>query len=101
MDCHAKVPTDCAQESERLDASLVQQRRLLGQHHQHGSFASSSPRLCLESRGPLRDNILVDVGAADARAIASTVMKSFFMMGKGCCFDRFVKKNSVWLGLLD
>ena len=36
-----------------------------------------------ESRGLLRVNVLVGVGAAEARAIASTVMKSAFMMGRG------------------
>ncbi len=38
----------------------------------------------------MRDIILIGEGAAAARAIASTVMKSVFIMGKRCCFGRFV-----------
>ena len=44
-----------------------------------------------ESRGLLRDNLLIGVGAAETRAMASAVMKSVFMVERKCYLDRFVR----------
>ena len=55
------------------------------------------------SRGSLHDEILSDIGAAEVRAIARTVMKSVFILwiGKELVLKWLWKEeDSVWVGLL-
>ena len=55
------------------------------------------------AEGSLHDNILSDVGTAEVRTIARTVMKSVFILwiGREVMLGWIGKEAIVWVGLLE
>ena len=53
------------------------------------------------AEGSLHDNILSDVGTAEVRTIARTVMKSVFILwiGRELVLRWFWKEDGVWVGI--